>query len=134
MEQIIQETDKTFKLVKPLNDLKKTIKKEELVQKIATEVKKIAGLTTVTNPDLVQFIASLIENLVIKKYGFDKKEIFIKIYQEVFKNISQDDIENNIKTLEFLLQSKLIKKIPVLKHALHLSREILGIFFLNLKK
>ena len=134
MENFIEETDKTFKLVKPLNDLKKTIKKEELIQKIATEVKKIATLTTSTNPDLVQFIASLIENLIIKKYGFDKKEIFIKIYQEVFKNISAEDIENNIKTLEFLLQSKLIKKIPILKHALHLSREILGIFFLNLKK
>ena len=130
----INMSDTVLKLVKALNSLDKNVKKYQIFEKITTEVRKVAHLTSSTNADLLQFVASLIENLVAKRDKIDKKELFIDILRAVFPQITSDEINLAIQIVQSLLDNKIIKKIPILKYALHLSSEILGIYFAKLKK
>lgn len=56
-----------LKIIKPHHALDKDIRKNEIMQTILNETRKIAHLSTPTNADFIQFVGSLIENLVLKK-------------------------------------------------------------------
>jgi hypothetical protein len=73
----------------------------------------------------------LIENLVSKKDGLNKQQMFRNILTLSFPSITTEQMQNAILILESLLSSKMIKKIPLLKYAIHLSKEFLGVFLKN---
>jgi signal transduction histidine kinase len=123
-----------LKIIKPNNALDKDIKKYEVTQTIINEVKKISHLTKPTSADFLQFVASLLENLVVKRDKIDKKELFINILRITFPQITSEEIDLACTIVQSLIDNKIIKKIPILKYAWHLSQEVLGIFFVKLIK
>ncbi len=73
-------------------------------------------------------MGNLIENLVSSKLNLDKLQIFRIVLRLSFPNITTQDITNACNILESLLNNNLIKKIPLLKYCVNLSREIIGSF------
>jgi len=115
-------------IIKPRFNLSKLSKRDNILNEIVTEVKKIVHLTYPTCIELIEYIGTLIENLVIKRDAIDKKQIFIDILKIVFPSITDEEINISVQAIEYLLNTKAIKKIPLLKYALHLSRELIGSF------
>jgi hypothetical protein len=114
-----------YSLVKPDEDIYVKTKRDKIIKKIVDEVNKY--LVHFASPDdikLVRYIATLIENLV-KRKDFNKLGIFVDILKLVFPDkVNGEIIKRAIDLLEDLLKNKQIKKIPVLKYALHLSYEL----------
>lgn len=86
-------TSTILKIIKPNNALDKYIKKDQVTQTIINEVKKISHLTKPTSADFLQFVASLLENLVVKRDKIDKKELFINILRITFPQITSEEID-----------------------------------------
>jgi hypothetical protein len=103
-------SETVLKLIKPANQLDKSIHRNNIVQTIANEIKKFAHLTSPTSADVIQFIGALIENLISKKDKFDKKEIFIDVLRSAFSNITTEEIALAILIVQSLLDNKVIKK------------------------
>ena len=74
---------------------------------------------------LIKFVATLIENLIKKKYAQNKLLIFMDILRAIYPDVTEDEVNQSVFILEDLLKSKQIKKIPVLKFAVHLAKEFI---------
>lgn len=95
--------------------MKRDAKKEQIVQEIACIVAKVLVKRDVINPSIAHYISVLIENLVVKSDKIDIAEVFALVCKALIPNISDEDIQASMKVIEYLLQIKAIKKIPVLK-------------------
>lgn len=62
--------------------------------------------------EVVKKIMICLEELVLKKYGINKFELLIQICSELFGTLSNQEIENLKKQVEYNIDNSLIKKIP----------------------
>jgi membrane protease subunit (stomatin/prohibitin family) len=115
-------------LIQPSNTLNKNILLNNITKTISQEVTKISYLTNHNDMELIKYVGNLIENLVNKKMNVDKLQIFRNILTICFPNITSEELIISINMLENLLNNKLIKKIPLLKYCVYLSRELIGTF------
>ena len=121
-------------LIHPDDEILLKSKRDKILQTIFNEVNKYACKKMFTSPidiRLVKFIGLLIENLVKPKHKIDKLGLFIEVLKLLYPTISADEVKHDIDLLEDLLKSKQIKKIPVLKYAIHLAYEFCKDFTRN---
>jgi hypothetical protein len=117
---------KKIKLVSLPQNLQKSQTAETIKQDIIDVIKKIKTLvTSPSNLELIQYLATLIEAIVEKKHDIDKMALAKEILLGLFPNITDDELQFSENTIEFMLSQNLIKKIPILKKALSYSWEIL---------
>jgi len=124
-------SDSVLSLIKPENILNKALNEDKITKIIVNEILKISHLTNPNEIELIKFTANLIENLVIKKDNLNKQQMFRNILTLSFPSITTEQMQNSILILESLLSSKMIKKIPLFKYAIHLSKEFFGVFLKN---
>jgi len=123
-----------LQIVQPKFTLSKLSNRDQILQQIVAEVKKISHLTFPTSIELIEYICNLIENLVAKKDSINKETLMIDILKSVFPSITDEEIASAKLLVQYLLNSGAIKKIPVLKYAIHLSKQLLGSFLGNGQK
>ena len=109
----------TFQLVKPRYKLKQLSKRDEILVQITEELKKVIFLTKNTSPELIQYIASLIENLVQSKHSIDKKLLLQDIFKTFYPEITDETLEAINSTVKFLLSSGNIRRISISTYARH---------------
>ena len=103
-------------LIQAENSLKSSIKFNEIKNIIVDRVSKFENLPQYKlDIEFLKLVANMIEFQVKKKYGIDKKDLLIKIYDQAFANLSDDDKATIIKNIEFIFQNNHIKKLSYYK-------------------
>ena len=103
-------------LIQAENSLKTSIKFNEIKNIIVERVSKFENLPQYKlDIEFLKLVANMIEFSVKKKYGINKKELLIKIYDQAFANVSDDDKDNIKKNIEFIFQNGHIKKVSYYK-------------------
>jgi arginine deiminase len=103
--------------VQPANTLKTTIQKSNIITEIITELQKIVDLPSLKNDmELLTYICNLVENLVSKKSGIDKIALILEIFSKLFADITPSEIQQIESNIEYLINNKKIKKIPVITY------------------
>ena len=88
-------------IIQPENSLKSSIKFNEIKNIIVERIAKFENLPQYKlDIEFLKLIANMIEFQVKKKYGIDKKELLIKIYDQAFANLTDDDKDNIKKNIE----------------------------------
>jgi hypothetical protein len=112
----------TLPKIKLKNSLKAHIFEQNLNTTIIDELKKIPNIEEIqTDPELLEFICNLVENMVQSnnrksKSKIDKKKVVGKIYKQLF-NITDEKLNILGGQIEYLHSNKKIKKIPFSKKA-----------------
>ena len=103
-------------LIQAENSLKSSIKFNEIKNIIVDRVSKFENLPQYKlDIEFLKLVANMIEFQVKKKYGIDKKDLLIKIYDQAFVNVSDDEKETIKKNIEFIFQNNHIKKVSYYK-------------------
>jgi len=102
--------------IQPRFALARLTKEDEIFTLIIALVKKIAPLVTDPKlPDLLEYIANLVENFVNDRDKIPRDELIIKIYRELFPAITEADIAHLLTSVRYLRDNGLIKRIPFYK-------------------
>ena len=79
-------------LIQAENSLKTSIKFNDIKNVIVDRVSKFENLQQYKlDIEFLKLVANMIEFQVKKKYGIDKKDLLIKIYDQSFANLTDDD-------------------------------------------
>jgi hypothetical protein len=102
--------------IQPKFTLARLSKEDEIFSLIVTLTKKVAPLVNDPKlPDLVEYIANLVENFVRKGDKIDPNTLIIRIYREIYPTISDTDINHILVVIQHLRDNHLIKRIPIYK-------------------
>lgn len=102
--------------IQPRFALARLTKEDEIFSLIVTLVKKIAPLVTDPKlPDLLEYVANLVENFVRDHDKIPRDELIVKIYRELFPGISEADVSHIMSSLRYLRDNRLVKRIPFYK-------------------
>ena len=96
--------------IKENKSSKREKKKDQIVNYVVNDVKKIPNLNKV-NLAWIQRACELIENMVKKKDKIDKWSIMVKIFNTLFAGASPTDMDVLKSHVEHMLDNKLIKKV-----------------------
>lgn len=99
-------------LVSIHNGLAIDVKRAEIKSKIINRVAEL-GLNIIDyrmNNEMLLLILNLVEHLVVRKSGINKKELALDILQELFTFNAQEKVSVD-KNIEFLWSNKNIKKV-----------------------
>ena len=103
-------------LIQAENSLKSSIKFNEIKNIIVDRVSKFENLPQYKlDIEFLKLVANMIEFQVKKKYAIDKKDLLIKIYDQAFVNVSDDEKETIKNNIEFIFQNNHIKKLSYYK-------------------
>lgn len=103
-------------IIKPENSLKSSIKFNEIRAIIVERISKFQNLQQYKlDIEFLKLVANMIEFQVKKKYGIEKKDLLLKIYDSAFENLTDDDKQTIEKNIEFIFQNKHIKKVSYYK-------------------
>lgn len=103
-------------MIQPQNSLKTSIKFNEIKNIIVERISKFDNLQEYKlDIEFLKLIASMIEFQVKKTYGIDKKDLLLKIYEQSFQNLTDEEKQTIIKNLEFIFENKHIKKLSYWK-------------------
>jgi len=103
-------------VIVPKNDLSKDVKLCEIKSKIIDRLEKIAVENLQEykhNNEFLVLACNLIEFHCKKKYGIDKLQLAISIYDRIFANLTDDEKETIKKNIQFIWNNGHIKKISV---------------------
>lgn len=104
--------------VVPKNGLDRTIKKNDIINKIIKRVQEFPDFRNYKDDmETLLFVCMLVEHLVINKKDkekIDKKELVIEVYDKCFgaNQINKETVGRNV---QFLYDNKRIKKISIFK-------------------
>jgi len=103
--------------VMPKNSLDRTVKRNDIINKIIKRVQDISDYRNFKDDlEVLLFVCQLVEHLVVNKKDkekLDKKEIVLDVYEKCFGNsINKDLIGKNV---QFLFDNKRIKKMSLIK-------------------
>jgi hypothetical protein len=103
-------------IIQPENSLKSSIKFNDIKNIIVERISKFENLQQYKlDIEFLKLVANMIEFQVKKKYGIDKKDLLLKIYDQSFQNLSDDEKETIKKNIEFIFQNNHIKKVSYYK-------------------
>jgi hypothetical protein len=103
-------------IIQPQNSLKTSIKFNDIKNIIVERISKFENLPQYKlDIEFLKLVANMIEFQVKKKYGIDKKDLLIKIYDQSFQNLTDEDKETIKKNIEFIFQNNHIKKVSYYK-------------------
>jgi hypothetical protein len=120
------------KLVEPHYLIVQMQEQKNLTNFILDTLKSIPIEELILDPDFLKYIAQLIENeikcnttkLTSKP---DKMSILVSILKTLFPTISDSDINNSKKIVEFLLVNAMVKKVELIKvFSNYLSKRFFG--------
>jgi len=113
------------KLIKLPKDVRGKMAYIELRDKIVDDVKRFVTLTGPSSLYLIKRIGILIETYAKKKDKIDKLNLLIDIVKTIYPEVTDSEITFIRNSVEFLLQQKQIRAIPLLKFALNLFEELI---------
>jgi hypothetical protein len=106
--------------VVPKNGLDRTIKKNEIINKIVKRVQEFPEFRNYKDDmETLLFICILVEHLVINKKNvkdkIDKRELVADVYEKCFgvNSVNKDVL---IKNVQFLYDNKRIKKVSIVQY------------------
>lgn len=115
-------------LLKPQNSLKKSQLSNDLLtvlrQKVAEHPSSYALKTC---QEFILYTCKLVEELVKKSDGINKKELVKDLFKQLF-NLQPPELIALDSAIEFLWSNGLISKIPVVKKVIRLIKKKLAIF------
>lgn len=96
--------------VQPKNELYKSLKRAEIVNKIFDRLAKLNDIKSFQQDmEFLNFVCQIVEHSFDKKkYKFDKKQIVIDVFNKLFGTVNKELIEKNI---QYLFDNKKIKKL-----------------------
>lgn len=96
--------------VQPKNELYKSLKRSEIVNKIFDRLSKLNEIKSFQQDmEFLNFVCQIVEHSFDKKkYKFDKKQIVIDVFIKLFGVINKELVEKNI---QYLYDNKKIKKL-----------------------
>jgi hypothetical protein len=104
-------------LLKPQNALKKSQLSNDLLIVLRAKVAEHpASYSLKTCQEFLLYACNLVENLVKKSYGINKKEFVKDLFKQLF-NLQAVELQAVDSAIEFLWSNQLICKIPVVKKA-----------------
>ena len=103
-------------LIVPKNDLALKIKIDNIKSKIVERISKFDNLQSYrNNQEIIVLICNSIEHLVSKGTKIDKLDLAIRICNDLFVNLTDEEKENIKSIINFIHQNGFIKKIPYYK-------------------
>lgn len=114
-----------IKSLKPISSL---TKQTEFIDKVNYIIGIIGKVDDNIEVDIkfIHYIGNLIESLVTKSEGINKLQLLISIIKNYKPEISDKDIEDIGKIIDYMLTIKAIKRIPILRRALSYSKELIS--------
>jgi len=96
--------------VQPKNELYKSLKRSEIVNKIFDRLAKLNDIKLYQQDlEFLNFVCLIVEHSFDKKkYKFDKKQIVIDVFIKLFGTVNKELVEKNI---QYLYDNKKIKKL-----------------------
>lgn len=102
-------------LLKTQNALKKSQLSNDLLVVLRAKVTEHpASYSLKTCQEFLLYICNLVENLVKKSYGINKKELVKDVFKQLF-NLQPAELQAVDSAIEFLWSNQLISKIPAVK-------------------
>lgn len=102
--------------------INKNSKFKEIIDYVVEETKGLELQSIKFNPDFIKWIVEIIENQ-INASEFDEKPdkmvLFVDIMKKLYPGLSEAEIKSLKTLVEFLLDSKLIKKVPFMDVIVH---------------
>jgi len=103
-------------LIVPKNDLALKIKSDSIKTKIVDRVSKFENLQSYrTSQEIIVLICNSIEHLVSKGTKIDKLDLAIRICNDLFVNLTDEEKENIKSTIQFIHQNGFIKRVSYYK-------------------
>ena len=103
-------------LIVPKNDLALKIKSDSIKTKIVERVSKFENLQSYrTSQEIIVLICNSIEHLVSKGTKIDKLDLAIRICNDLFVNLTDEEKENIKSIIEFIHQNGFIKRVSYYK-------------------
>lgn len=103
-------------LIVPKNDLALKIKSDLIKSKIVERVSKFENLQSYRNSqEIIVLICNSIEHLVPKGTKIDKLNLAIRICNDLFVNLTDEEKENIKSVIEFIHQNGFIKRVSYYK-------------------
>jgi hypothetical protein len=88
-----------------VNDIKASIIKR--IQEL-----RLDSIKYKLDAEFLTLVCNLVEHLVIKKDGIDKKKLVLDIFSDLFSvNLTEDDTTTIIRNIDFIHNNKAIKKV-----------------------
>lgn len=108
---------KLEKYLKVKNSAKNEILKNEIIDFISNDLKKIPNYLNLKNDiEIIRHICNIIENLIDNnKEKIDKKQLVIDVLCQTFSITKEDEKKALANQIQFLFDNKFIKKISTLK-------------------
>jgi DNA replication initiation complex subunit (GINS family) len=115
-------------LVVPKNELAKRLTAAKIVSQIVKALQDLPStdLTDLKiNPELINYICNLVENLVTKKLKLDKKKIVLDVLTKLIPNLTEQEKKVISDIVEFLHANNLINKTAIIKYIGQYSTNLL---------
>ena len=98
-------------VIKPKNSLKRDFKVTQIKEQIIARLKEFKEVDKYKHSnEYLNLAVNLIEYLVAKKDGVNKKELLLSIWDELYPNLSVEDKQQISQNVEYLFDNGLIKK------------------------
>jgi hypothetical protein len=112
----MEQQTKVEKLIPLQNKLKMKKTFVDIVELIINDVKKNIPEFEEHKLDceMILRICNIVEYLVKKKYKVDKKQVVLHVFELLFSDITNDDLEFVSNTIDFLFQHDQIKQVKMI--------------------
>lgn len=98
-------------VVKPKNSLKRDLKVAQIKDQVVARLREFKDLPKYKHSnEYLNLAVNLIEYLVVKKDGVNKKELLLGIWDELFPDLSIEEKQQISQNVEYLFDNGLIKK------------------------
>jgi hypothetical protein len=115
-------------LVVPKNELAKRLTAAKIVSQIVKALQDLPSTDLADlkiNPELINYICNLVENLVTKKLKLDKKKIVLDVLTKLIPNLTEQEKKVISDIVEFLHANNLINKTAIIKYIGQYSTNLL---------
>ena len=103
-------------LIQPKNSLALKIKSDSIKTKIVERISKFENLQSYRNSqEIIVLICNSIEHLVSKGTKIDKLDLAIRICNDLFVNLTDEEKESIKSIIEFIHQNGFIKRVSYYK-------------------
>ena len=112
----MEQQTKVEKLIPLQNKLKMKKKFKDIVELIINDVKTniVEFEDHKLDVEMILRICNIVEYLVKKKYKVDKKQVVLHVFELLFPDITNDNLDFVSNTIDFLFQHDQIKQVKMI--------------------
>jgi hypothetical protein len=100
---------------------------EQIVEKLRTEIPKIELLRN--ENELCLLICVLVENIIPRKSGIDKKRLVLTILEEIFENLTEEEKQEYERQIQYDFDKGKMRRVPMWKYAAYNTGKVIYDFF-----